>query len=132
MAAADRGFEGQRLGRCLEHLDAGIAGTGSLDEWCRRIDGHDRFGTEAGYELGGEGTGTATDIEDALTVADPGKVGEPWREEARVSAHEAVVRVRRHVEAHPPKFTASAGTVGPELRPARETATQRRGGQQLG
>ena len=51
-------------------------------------------------ELRGERAGPATDVEDPLAALDAGQVRELGREEPRIAAHETVVCLGGHIEAH--------------------------------
>ena len=59
-----------------------------------------RVSAHAGHELGRERARPATDIEHPLAGPDIGEVSERRREQARVPAHEVVIRLRGDIEAH--------------------------------
>ncbi len=111
-------LERQLLGSRLPDVDAGMTRERSGDEALRWIDGRDPVRPEPPNELSGERSRAAADVEHAPARADAGKVGELRREERRVPAHEPVVGVCAHGEAHAVQSTRSfqrgvIGTVDP-------------------
>ena len=92
--------ERQLLGRAEPNVDARIAGSRSLDERLRRVDGGDGIGADAGDELGRQRARPAADIDHPLPGCDPGEIGELSREQHGVASHEPVVRIGGDVEEH--------------------------------
>jgi hypothetical protein len=91
----------------LVHLDAGMSRPGGLDEWRRRVDGRHRSGAQPCNERRRERPGAAADVEHPLSGGDAAKIRQLRGQQARVSAHEAVVRLRGDIEAHGPTVRSS-------------------------
>jgi hypothetical protein len=92
----------QLLGGGLLHAHLRIALARRCDERLGGIDGRYGLRPEPCHQLGRERARPAAHVEHALAGTDAGEVGELRREQHRVPAHEAVVRVGRDgEEAHP-------------------------------
>ena len=105
--------ERQLLRGCLDHVDAGLAGSSSGDERLRRIDGRHGFGTEPHDQLRRERARAAAHVEDGLPVVHLGEVRQLRGQLDGVPTHEAVVRVGGDIEAHPRNLPSSMAAGGP-------------------
>jgi GNAT superfamily N-acetyltransferase len=92
--------DGKRLRRSLTDRDTGMTDTDGLDERRRRVDRGHRLGAKPIHELRGQRARAAPHVDRSLAPRDAREVGELRREKAGISAHEAVVGIRRDVEAH--------------------------------
>ena len=111
--------ERQPLGGCLVHVDPGETRPNGGDERLRRVDRGDGHGPQPRHELGGERAGTAPDVEDPLAGLDAGQVRELGRQEPRIAAHETVVCLGGHIEAHRREPSTSSGSIATSSHPLR-------------
>ena len=111
--------ERQPLGGCLVHVDPGESRPNGGDERLGRVDRGDGRGAQPCHELRGERAGPAPDVEGPLAAPDAGQVRELGREEPRIAAHEAIVCLGGHIEAHRREPSTSSGSMATSSHPLR-------------
>jgi hypothetical protein len=108
--------ERQLLGDRQADVDAGEPVAGRRDERLRRVDRGHLAGRGKGRQAGGERTGAAADVEHAGARGGAGERHERRRQGFRIAAHEPVIGVRDHLEAHDRDPRRSIQTTEPRGR----------------
>ena len=96
----------QLLRRHRSHVDARVTVPRRREEGLGRINSRNQVCSQPPCQFGGKRTWTTADVEHSLTGRYPREIDKLRREQHRVPAHEAVIRISRAEEAHSSESSA--------------------------